>query len=66
MVRFNAAGPPGLLDRKPPGPSPRPNDTQRRALAEMVETGPIPAVHGVVRWRLVDLAQRVRDASSGR
>ena len=23
----------------------------------MIESGPIPAVHGVVRWRLVDLAQ---------
>ncbi len=23
----------------------------------MVEQGPMPAVHGVVRWRLVDLAQ---------
>ena len=25
----------------------------------MIEDGPIPAVHGVVRWRLVDLAQWV-------
>src|SRR5215831_14590954 len=25
--------------------------------ARMVESGPIPAVHGVVRWRLIDLAQ---------
>ncbi len=25
----------------------------------MVEHGPIPAVHGVVRWRLVDLCQWV-------
>ena len=23
----------------------------------MIENGPIPAVHGVVRWRLIDLAQ---------
>ena len=23
----------------------------------MIERGPIPAVHGVVRWRLIDLAQ---------
>jgi hypothetical protein len=23
----------------------------------MIESGPIPAVHGVVRWRLVDLCQ---------
>ncbi len=28
-------------------------------LLEIVESGPIPAVHGVVRWRLIDLAQWV-------
>jgi Winged helix-turn helix len=26
---------------------------------EMVENGPIPAVHGVVRWRIIDLCQRL-------
>ena len=26
-------------------------------LAAMLESGPIPAVHGVVRWRIVDLCQ---------
>ena len=36
------------------------NDAQRRAWA-MIENGPIPAVHGVVRWRLVDLAQWICD-----
>ena len=36
-------------------------DAQRRALAEAVEAGPIPASHGVVRWRLVDLAQWIWD-----
>jgi len=30
-------------------------------LLEIVESGPIPAVHGVVRWRLIDLAQWVFD-----
>jgi hypothetical protein len=28
-------------------------------LLQIVESGPIPAVHGVVRTRLIDLAQRV-------
>ena len=27
----------------------------------MVESGPIPSVHGVVRWRLVDLAGWIHD-----
>ena len=57
VLRFNAEGPDGLIDRKPPGASAKLNDEQRRALFEIVESGPIPAVHGVVRWRLKDLVQ---------
>ena len=57
VVRFNAGGPAGLLDRKAPGQPPRLKEAHRRALAELIEAGPIPAIHGVVRWRLVDLAQ---------
>ncbi len=57
VLRFNADGPEGLIDRKASGPSPKLNDGQRRALAQLVENGPIPATHGVVRWRLKDLAQ---------
>ncbi len=59
VVRFNAEGPEGLVNRKVPGPSRRLDTAQRRALAAIVESGPMPAVHGVVRWRLVDLAQWV-------
>ena len=33
------------------------NDGHRAALATMIESGPMPAVHGVVRWRLIDLCQ---------
>ena len=57
VVRFNAPGPAGLLDRKAMGPRSRLDDVQRRALIEVVESGPILAIHGVVRWRLVDLVQ---------
>jgi transposase len=57
VLRFNAQGPDGLLDRKPPGQPSKLNDGQRRAIAQIIESGPIPAVHGVVRWRLIDLAQ---------
>jgi transposase len=57
VVRFNALGPDGLRDRKAPGPKPKLNEEQRRALASIVDRGPIPAVHKVVRWRLKDLAQ---------
>ena len=57
VLRFNARGPDGLLDAKPPGQPSKLNDGQRQAIARMIESGPIPAVHGVVRWRLIDLAQ---------
>src|SRR3954465_12804699 len=32
-----------------------PYDSQRQALVNIVESGPMPAIHGVVRWRLKDL-----------
>src|SRR5208283_6140621 len=57
VLKFNAHGPDGLIDRKPPGQPPRLNDTHRAALAAIIESGPIPAIHGVVRWRIIDLCQ---------
>ena len=61
VVKFNAHGPAGLIDRKAPGQPSRLNDTHRAALALIVEAGPTPAIHGVVRWRIVDLCQWVWD-----
>lgn len=52
------------MDGKAPGARPLLNEEQRRALARAVEDGPDPAVHGVVRWRLVDLAQWIRNEFS--
>ena len=57
VMKFNAHGAEGLLDRKAPGQPSRLNDVHRAALAVIIESGPIPAVHGVVRWRIVDLCQ---------
>jgi putative transposase len=59
VLRFNAEGPDGLIDRKAPGPEPRLTEAHRQALVTMIENGPIPAVHDVVRWRLIDLCQRL-------
>src|ERR1700684_4625337 len=56
-MRFNARGAAGLLDGKSPGQPSRLNDVQRQAIVRMIESGPIPAIHGVVRWRLIDLSQ---------
>jgi transposase len=57
VLRFNARGPDGLIDGKSTGQPSKLNDGQRQAIARMIESGPIPAIHGVVRWRLIDLAQ---------
>jgi transposase len=57
VVKFNAHGPAGLIDRKPPGQPSRLTDTHRAALRGVIERGPTPATDGVVRWRLVDLCQ---------
>ena len=57
VVRFNAEGPDGLIDRKAAGPAPLLSDEHRQALAAQIDRGPIPAAHGVVRWRLCDLGQ---------
>ena len=61
VLAFNAVGPSGLVNRKAPGNTPLLNDAQRRSLARIVEQGPVPAAHGVVRWRLIDLARWVFD-----
>ena len=57
VVKFNAQGPAGLVDRKPPGQKPRLTAEHRAALVKVIDEGPIPAIHGVVRWRLIDLCQ---------
>jgi transposase len=58
--RYNAEGLPGLYDRKPPGAHPKLTAEQRVALAAMVEAGPDPELHGVVRWRRVDLRDELQ------
>ena len=64
VLRFNADGPDGLATCKAPGRTSILNDEQRARLSGVVETGPIAAAHGVVRWRLADLAQWVWDEFS--
>ena len=61
VLRFNADGPDGLIDRKAPGREPSLEDDQRAALARAVEAGPNSDVNGIVRWRLVDLASWLHD-----
>lgn len=57
--RFNQYGPEGLIDIKPPGRPSKLSAEQKEALKQLVETGPDAATDGVVRWRCVDLQQRI-------
>jgi len=61
VLKFNASGPQGLVDRKAPGQPSLLNVMHRAALAAVIDSGPIPAVHGVVRWRIIDLCQWLWD-----
>jgi transposase len=53
--RYNAQGLRGLYDLERPGPRPKLTAEQTVELARLVEAGPNPAHHAVVRWRRVDL-----------
>ena len=59
--RFNEEGPDGLINRKGPERARRLTEEQMHELAELVETGPDPDTHGVVRWRRVDLQRVIED-----
>src|SRR5471030_1050461 len=58
--RYNAAGLAGLRNLKSPGAGSKLTARQQAELAELVEAGPDPAVHGVVRWRRADLRDELQ------
>ncbi len=55
--RFNDEGPEGLIDRPCGGSTSRLSTDQ---LADLVDSGPDPDIHGVVRWRRADLRDVIR------
>ncbi len=58
--RYNAGGVEGLCDRPRSGRPPRLSAAQLAELARLVEAGPDPALHGVVRWRCFDLQREIK------
>ena len=52
VIRFNDQGPEGLINIQSPGAPAKLEQTHKAFLGRVVEDGPIPAVHGVVRWRV--------------
>jgi transposase len=61
VIRFNEQGPDGLISIPSPGAPPKLGKKHRAFLARLVDDGPIPAVHGVVRWRACDLIMQLHE-----
>jgi transposase len=59
VIRFNAQGADGLINIPSAGAPPKLKAMHEAFLARLVEEGPIPAIHGVVRWRACDLIMRL-------
>lgn len=57
--RYNARGIAGLKSRRKPGRAPLLTTLQKAELLDVVVAGPDPELHGVVRWRCVDLQAEV-------
>jgi len=55
VIRFNAEGPDGLINRKAPGQRPILTEENRAALFLAVAAGPDPERDDIVRWRQADL-----------
>jgi transposase len=58
--RYNADGIEGLCNRTSPGRPAALSSEQMSRLKALVVAGPDPAIHGVVRWRCVDLQSVIR------
>ena len=61
VIRFNERGPDGLINIPSPGGPCKLEDEHKAFLARIVDEGPIPAIHGVVRWRACDLIMRLHE-----
>src|SRR5208283_2082832 len=61
VLRFNEQGPEGLINKCAPGAPGKLSKKHRAFLARLVEEGPTPAIHGVVRWRACDLIMRLHE-----
>jgi transposase len=62
--RYNAAGLAGLVSRVGLGPAPLLNEAQMAQLRALVVNGPDPEIDKVVRWRCIDLREKIADVFS--
>lgn len=61
VIRYNEEGVAGLVDRPRQGRPPRLVEEHLAELRRVVEAGPDVDVHGVVRWRCVDLQTQIKE-----
>lgn len=61
VVRFNAEGPAGLIDKPSPGRRAKLTPSHKEALRQLVEDGPGQHKPDLVRWRRADLAAVIKD-----
>src|SRR5215813_9020909 len=54
VIRFNEQGPEGLISKPSPGAPGKLSDQHKAFLAQIVEAGPLSAIHGLRRWRACD------------
>jgi transposase len=64
--RYNAEGLEGLSSRVGPGPAPLLTEAQMAELKELVVNGPDPETDKVVRWRCIDLRDKIEQRFSVR
>ena len=64
IIRYNASGPDGLLNRPSPGRPEKLGEADRAELRALVERGPDPDADGVVRWRCTDLKRMLNETRS--
>jgi transposase len=61
VIRFNEQGPEGLINIPSPGAPAKLKAEHKAFLARIVEDNPVPAIHGVVRWRACDLIMQLHE-----
>ena len=59
VIRFNEQGPDGLINIASPRSPAKLDEEHKAFLARIVDEGPTPAIHGVVRWRACDLIMQL-------
>ena len=61
MIRFNQEGPEGPINIPSPGVPSKLNEEHKAFLGRIVDEGPIPAIHGMVRGQACDLIMRLHE-----